>query len=36
MARWPDNWRSNAFMLVVLFAVFPALCWLAMRWVGGR
>jgi hypothetical protein len=36
MARWPDHWRSNVTMLVVLFVLFPLLCWWAVAWVRGH
>ena len=35
MARWPDNSRANMIALILVFALFPALCWLAWWWVRG-
>jgi hypothetical protein len=36
MARWPDQRRSNITILVLMFVVFPLLCWLAYTWVRGH
>lgn len=35
MARWPDNWKSNAVTFALIFLLFPLLCWLAIRFVRG-
>jgi hypothetical protein len=35
MGRWPDNNRSTMMTAVLIFVVFPLLCWLAIRFVNG-
>ena len=35
MARWPDNWRSNLIAFLLIFGLFPALCWLTWWFVRG-
>jgi hypothetical protein len=35
MARWPDNWRSNALAVAMIVIVLPLLCWLAWWFVRG-
>ena len=34
MARWPDNWKSNLLGFLIVFVLFPVLCWLAWWWMG--
>jgi len=33
MARWPDQFRSNLIAILLIFVLFPVLCWLAWWWV---
>jgi hypothetical protein len=33
MARWPDNGISNFVRFVIVFVLFPLLCWLAWWWL---
>ncbi len=33
MGRWPDNTRATVTTAILLFVVFPLLCWLAWWWV---
>ncbi len=35
MARWPDSPRSNVIAIVLVFALFPLLCWLAAAYIRG-
>jgi len=35
MARWPDNPRSILLTLLLIFLLFPLLCWLAWWYVRG-
>jgi len=35
MARWPDNWKSNLLGFLIVFVLFPLLCWLAWWWLQG-
>ncbi|RMG33836.1 MAG: hypothetical protein D6725_15180 [Planctomycetota bacterium] len=34
MGRWPDSTRATIATALLLFVVFPLLCWLAWWWVG--
>lgn len=33
MARWPDDWRANAFAIVVIVVLLPLLCTLTWWYV---
>ncbi len=33
MARWPDERRTNLIALLLVFVLFPVLCWLSWRWL---
>jgi hypothetical protein len=33
MARWPDNWKSNVIGFLIVFVLFPLLCFLAWWWM---
>lgn len=33
MARWPDNLKSNVVGFIIVFVLFPILCWLAWWWL---
>lgn len=35
MARWPDNWQSNAMALALIVIVLPLLCALAWWYIRG-
>jgi len=35
MARWPRHTWTSIFTYVVMFILFPLLCYLAYRWVRG-
>ena len=35
MGRWPDNRNSTIVTAVLIFVLFPLLCWLAIRYVQG-
>ena len=35
MGRWPDNRRTSLLTAVLIFALFPLLCWLAVWFVKG-
>lgn len=35
MARWPDNTRSLLMTILLIFVLFPLLCWLAWWFVSG-
>lgn len=33
MARWPDRARSNLIAILLIFGMFPLLCWFAWWYV---
>jgi hypothetical protein len=33
MARWPDNFRGTLITFLLVFVLFPLLCWLAWWFV---
>lgn len=33
MGRWPDDKRSTWITALLIFLLFPFLCWLAMWWM---
>jgi len=33
MARWPDDRKANLIAVVLVFILFPLLCWLSWRWL---
>ena len=33
MARWPDERRAKLIALVLVFVLFPLLCWLSWKWL---
>lgn len=35
MGRWPDNTRSTIITFVLIFVLFPLLCYLAWWFVAG-
>lgn len=35
MARWPDNPRANLWGFLLVFVLFPLLCWLTWWYVKG-
>ena len=35
MGRWPDNRKSNAVAIALIFVLFPLLAWLCVRFIKG-
>lgn len=35
MARWPRHAWTSLYTYLVIFVLFPLLCWLAYQWVRG-
>lgn len=36
MGRWPDRRRTTFVTVILMFVLFPLLCWLAIRFVRGE
>jgi len=36
MARWPDERKANLVAIILVFTLFPLLCWLSWKWLNAE